>query len=652
MPPFCFIPIKIQLLTITKCHQDVYTPVVGLICYNMKAITPALLLLLACFGLCYSQQSEEFGNISIKELSDETYSKDTASAIILFDIGSLELEPNSFTGTTLKRHRRIKILKEQAFSEWGNASFITYNAATFKIKGATYNLENGVIRKSELEESSIMRRKHNKELERVSVAFPNVKKGSIIEISYVIRHPDYFSPDWQFQYSVPSRKSEYTLFVPIKNVKYNLRGSLKPTAHEVKYEGTHHYWLFKDIPPFVPEPMMPDADAYTSSVAFSGNTNWEDEYLRLAKSPYFGGVLHLYKPLQKIVDELVAGMTDERQKIRAISDYVKRQVEYNRLHNIYGSNPQELIEKKVGDSGDINLLLGSMLEKAGLKVSMVILSTRGNGTLDQKLPSLRQFNYVVCEVATKEGEVLVDATDKLLPFDMLPSRCNNHLGFLIGTGQFGWIPIQPKYRNKVLLDATVTFDETGGLSGKLKSFKDGYAAYDVRTKYRSGGAANYKINLGSNLWSIENYQIKNVEAIDKPIEETCDVKIDEYVIQANDRIYFNPHLFLRQEANPFVSDSRQYPIDFEDLIDNTVVCTLEIPEGYTVEELPENKAIMLSGNSAKCTFSTTVNGNKIMVMSKLIFNKTFFMPSEYAGLKEFYSKIIAKKAENIVLKKK
>jgi hypothetical protein len=43
---------------------------------------------------------------------------------------------------------------------------------------------------------------------------------------------------------------------------------------------------------------------------------------------------------------------------------------------------------------------------------------------------------------------------------------------------------------------------------------------------------------------------------------------------------------------------------------------------------------------------------KIQVMSKLIFNKTFFQPAEYTSLKEFYANVVAKKAENIVLKKK
>jgi len=327
-------------------------------------------------------------------------------------------------------------------------------------------------------------------------------------------------------------------------------------------------------------------------------------------------------------------------------------VAFNGNDDFMGTDPNELFEKKKGSAGDINLLFGSMLEKAGLKVNMILLSTRGNGTIDQKIPSLSQFNYVICEVATKDGDLLVDATDKLLPFDMLPPRCYNQVGFLIGTAQYGWIPIQRKHRKKQLYDATVSFTDAGGLAGKLKTFREGYAAYEIRSSFRAGNRENYKMDLGNKLWNVGNYEIKNVETVNKPLEETCNISIDDYAMLANDRIYFNPHLFLREEANPFVSDSRLYPVDFDNLVDNTVVCTLIIPDGYAVEELPENKAIALSGNAAKCTFSTTVDGNKIMVMSKLIFNKSFFLPADYAGLKEFYGKLVAKKAENIVLKKK
>jgi hypothetical protein len=62
--------------------------------------------------------------------------------------------------------------------------------------------------------------------------------------------------------------------------------------------------------------------------------------------PYFGGVFYGYKPITSTVTELTAGMTDERQKIKVISDYIKQHVAHNNNYHVYGINPIELLEKK------------------------------------------------------------------------------------------------------------------------------------------------------------------------------------------------------------------------------------------------------------------------------------------------------------------
>jgi len=628
-----------------------------------------LLILFGGLTNLYGQKTEGYGNVSIKEFSNEAFAKDTAAAVVLFDVGSLELDPGSTTGSVYRRHMRVKILKKQAFNEWGNQRFYVGISGNLKVKGTTYNLENGVIKKFDVEESSIMKSKYDRETEQIVIAFPNVREGSVVEFSYVRTYEELYVPRlWTFQHSIPSRRSEFTLSVPIKNLRYradgsywapakevvhNLNGPLIPVENEKKYDGGYYRWLFTNIPAFVPEPLMPDDDPFTSYVAFAMRyLDWKSLYYEVSLDATFGEIVRRHKFLEKTAEELTAGFVDERQKIKAISDYVKQNVQYTGVNDNWGTNPNELLDKKKGSSGDINLLLGSLLQKAGLKVNMVLLSTRDHGTIDKKVPALWQFNYVVCEVSTKDGDILVDATEKLLPYDMLPSRCFNQTGFLVGTDQFGWIPVDPTKRDKVLLDATVTFTESGGLKGKVKSYKEGYAAFDVRKKYSEGGEKDYKIDLGNKLWNIEKHEIKNVLNIEKPLEEACDISIDDYVIQANDKMYFNPHLFLREEANPFAAESRKYPIDFEKLIDKTVVCNLVIPPNYSVEELPENKVLVLPGNAGKCIFSTTVNGSNIQVMSKLTLNKTFFLPAEYAYLREFYGKVVAKKAENIVLKQK
>jgi hypothetical protein len=430
----------------------------------MKVRTLLVVFLFAAVP-ALSQKYEEFGTISMKDLTNEPFVGDTASAVVLFDVGKLEVEPNKVSGTTLKRHLRVKILRKDALRAW-DWQILIGKEADLKSKGITYNLENGIIKKSELETSAVMRTSYDWNNEIVTFAFPNVKEGSVIDVYYVVRHPDLYALPWEFQHSVPSRMSEYTVTLPLKDTKYSLTGLLKPDVHEEKYEGQFHRWQFTNIPAFVREPLMADRDGYISKVGFATHYyDWGGAVYDLVKddkrSLRFFAIVRQHKFLKSTVEEITAGIVDEKQKIKAITNYVKDIVKHNGHDDFLGVFPNEAIDKKEGSTGDINLMLGSMLEKAGFKVSLVLLSTRGHGVVDQKLPSLGQFNYVVCEVTTKDGEILVDATDKLLAYDMLPPRCYTHVGFLVGAEQYGWTPIIPKQRSKVLFDVTVTFTEGG-----------------------------------------------------------------------------------------------------------------------------------------------------------------------------------------------
>jgi hypothetical protein len=61
---------------------------------------------------------------------------------------------------------------------------------------------------------------------------------------------------------------------------------------------------------------------------------------------------------------------------------------------------------------------------------------------------------------------------------------------------------------------------------------------------------------------------------------------------------------------------------------------------------------MLPENSARYIFSVSQNGNLVTVTSFLSINKSIFTQLEYPNLREFYNQVVAKQAEQIILKKK
>ena len=62
--------------------------------------------------------------------------------------------------------------------------------------------------------------------------------------------------------------------------------------------------------------------------------------------------------------------------------------------------------------------------------------------------------------------------------------------------------------------------------------------------------------------------------------------------------------------------------------------------------------LKLPDNAAKYAYSVTQNGNAIMLTSNLQINNSLFSQEEYPNLREFYNQVVAKQAEQIVLKKK
>lgn len=594
----------------------------------------------------------KFGEVSLAELKMASYEKDTsAAAVVLFNRGIVTLDPNSTTGTSFVKHTRIKIFNKSASDDWANIKLLVEKNGLRKFKAATYNLVDGRIEKTEISANQLFEKKHDKYSEEISFAFPNVREGSVLEFEYTTIYELSYLPTWQFQYSIPVVRSEFTLVGPSKLTQH-LSGSIQLTNHNVKHNGARREWLMTHIPAFKAEPLMPNEEAYLSYLRIGSTKTWEQIYIDLMRNISLGQIVVHHYHLSGKVKEITAGIADPLEKIKAISDYVKKVVAWNGICDYLAYDPKEVLEKKSGSAGDINLLFGSMLKKAGFNVGLVLLSTRDHGFVLREFPSSSQFDYVICHVVVNGKELLLDATEKMLPYDMLPLRCFNHNGFLISLEQHGWLGIEPPKRSKISLTANLTLDANGVITGHVNSSKEGYAAFNAR-KELDINPDDYKRNSFVNrLWSVQKFEILNGQDIDKPLIENYELVMNDNITVANDLIYINPFFFLSEEVNPFLEDERIYPIDFDSTVDKVSVCNISIPDGYTVEEFPQSKVFSLPDNAAKCTFNLSANGNRIVVMSRLQINKTWFMQAEYGNLREFYSRIVAKYSENIVLRKK
>jgi hypothetical protein len=294
-----------------------------------------------------------------------------------------------------------------------------------------------------------------------------------------------------------------------------------------------------------------------------------------------------------------------------------------------------------------------MLEKVDVPSTMVLLSTRDHGFIRQQYPMEEQLNYVICLVKIGDKKLFLDATEKYLPMGILPERCLNGLGLAISKTNHGWIDIEAKAKARTVVNSDVSIGANGELKGKVNIVREGYDAHRLRIDYHEKGESEYLTEfLTDKNWEITKTEFQNIKDIESTTQQMHEFSINEYSTAAGDLIYLNPFFTGQTKENVFKQPTREYPVDFGTPIDRTLISKIVIPEGFAVDELPKPKVIQLPNSSAKYSYNVTQMGNTLNVISMMQINKSLFLQTEYLLLREFYNQIVAKQAEQIVLKKK
>lgn len=195
--------------------------------FCMKNSRLALLLLVST--ILFSQleaqdkMSIRFGKINVEDFNSKPPAAfASANALIIADLGNSEFVPNVFDQTMsilFTKRSRIKINTKEGI----NAATIYVNLYTHDslaeslegLKAYTYNLENGKVIKTSLNNNEVLTEKQGQHLLVKKFTFPAVKEGSIIEYSYTIRSgflPNL--PSWNFQSELSCLWSEYTVGIP------------------------------------------------------------------------------------------------------------------------------------------------------------------------------------------------------------------------------------------------------------------------------------------------------------------------------------------------------------------------------------------------------------------------------------------------------
>ena len=326
---------------------------------------------------------------------------------------------------------------------------------------------------------------------------------------------------------------------------------------------------------------------------------------------------------------------------------------WNELHRLI---PQKSLKKsyldKVGDSAGINLLLIAMLDYAGIKVNPVLVTS--NKKPISLFPTLEGFNYVVARVRINDDIMFLDATDKYALPNVLPTRVIQGSGRLINDqGNSELVFFRPSKISKQKFKMMGEIDENGVISGKQRAVYTFNEAHDFRTRNASLSSESntQRLNKMYQLNTVSDYELKNSNNLDKPAQEVFSFQTTNEVEVIENEMFFSPMLFLRKKENIFKSEDRVYPVDYAYGFSEEFFITLKIPIGFQVVSMPEDTAFALPDNLGKFVFKSTHNNGMLQIAVNTTLNKGVVGSEYYSYLKQFYSQIVEKENESVVLKK-
>lgn len=651
----------------------------------MKRISLLLIFLLHINSYSQNEPDYSFGTITNEEINLKRYKLDTtANAVVLYESGNTTFKiKNEIIIISTTFYKKIKLFNKEGFE---NASFEIklYNnkdasEQVINIEAVTHNQKNKTL----LSKSQIFKEKINEHWSLVKFTMPNLKEGSVVEVKYTVESPFKFNlTGWVFQSNIPKKYSIYHAKIP-GNYVYNreLKGYLKLAINSSTIEKKcfripgyaasanceNITYAMKNIPSFVEEDYITDKNNYISKIKFELSkliwfdgsnikytTSWNEVDREFRTDKNIGRQLKKTKYFEDKLPSFIDTITSEIDKAKSIYTFVQNHFNWNGKYSIFKNvRIKKSFEEKIGNVGEINISLINALKAKNIDTELVLISTRKNGFPTKLYPVITDFNYVIAKVNINGKSILLDATDKLSPFGLLPYRCLNGYGRVMDfENESYWIDIIPEQNSKSQLNIALILKENGTITGKIRKIKYGYDALKRREKIQNKIEDDIIIDFENSFTNLEvlNYEIKNKNEIDKPTIETFEILIDHQENTSN--LYLNPFFDESFKTNPFKQHNRLYPVDFGYPRKYIVNFTLELPDNFIIDSYPKDKLISLENEAIKYLLTTRKHQNfKINLKSSFLINKTIFYNFEYQVLKELFNQTITSQKQPIVLKK-
>ena len=553
------------------------------------------------------------------------------------------------------------------------------------VKGTTFNLVNGQLEKRDHTNDMINTQKaHDPNQKVMTLIFPDVKAGSVIEYEYSILSDLYREvKDWEAQCDMPVAYTRYEVSIPewfgfyVQTIgnEYNTsrisqqRTTKRPTyvieTSGAEYEclGVNFEFEGRKLSALKNEPLIFSPKVYAQRVIIDINTEtlprhtkhqygmtWNEIDQYLLKHNNFGKLLkgNLLKKEMKKAN--ISQMKNDDEKILTIVKLLQQNVKWNGKYSLFGNNSQQVLKSGTGSNADINFLLIAMLNDAGINAYPAVLCARDIDVIDENHPTMKNLSSAIVVIDRGDKFQVFDGSVENATIDILPTK------FLVAKARVikkdnnnPWINLEDRGIDLVSHKITGTIDQNGKLTATCISIYNNKAAEQMRNAINCRGEEYPNKKIQSSQIIVNDYKAQGVDDVEKPVSEIINFSC---VLNCNDGIITLPQLIVPFiDENLFKSDVRYNPVEFPTKVNETIDISLTIPDGWTVADVPAPISLNTSDKTIMMNITPSTTGNTVKVSTQLSINRLTFNKHDYRGIKNLVDRVTKQSKEPFTIKK-
>jgi len=365
------------------------------------------------------------------------------------------------------------------------------------------------------------------------------------------------------------------------------------------------------------------------------------------------GLLGLPESETKIVDELLNGISDPKERIKRLYYYLQDHTRYiNVTIGVGGfkSYPASYVsENKYGDCKALTNYMMALLDHVGIKsyYTLIISSFQPEKVIEE-LP-FPQFNHIILCVPLDSDTLWLENTSSTEPFGYVSSSIQNRKALLVDESKSRLIRISSMKANDVSVGRKicVAFKVTGDGDVRIDFSFRGYQfeQYNqLKTYYNQKDQDEIVRDLMPfTSYDVLSWELHKLDRDSSRIVMNSRLNVYKFIKPLGTEYYINlisilGYSFERPTERNSVLQI-PYPINKID----TIIYSL--PDEFQVKKLPEQ--VSITSRFGNYELTTRQEGNSIYIFKKLLIYPSMYSLEQYSAFYEFIK--LVKEAEKKVI---